>query len=90
MSGGVDTRFHPRRVVSRESWASAEGGPPQHFATVEDTIPSGGSLVGNAYAAGPFRTPQRAAAASQALQNRVIRRGESPRHRTNTIVKKVL
>jgi hypothetical protein len=92
MARGMDTRFHPRRVVTGETWRSAEGdGNDAHFVTVEDTVPTGhGSLVGNAYSAGPFKSPGRAELASQALQRRVTRRGSSDPHFTNPIYRKVL
>jgi hypothetical protein len=83
MPKGVDTANHPGRVVNRESWRGLDQmHPPQHFASVEDTIPAygGRAMIGNAYSAGPFSTPSRAEHASRALANRVQRTGGSDRH----------
>lgn len=91
MTRGVDDAHHPGRQVTSESWKGLDA-PDQHFATVEAVSPNvvRGETVsysGAAYSAGPFKSPSRAGRAARALEHRIVTKGDSPRHRTNTIYK---
>jgi len=84
MARGYDTSGHPGRVVSKETWSDTSG---MNYGSVEATAPNdfGNGIMGSAYTVGPFRRPQRADLAANALANRVRNKGGSPRHFTNPI-----